>query len=435
MAHIKIKKGLNIPLSGLPTGEVKDLQSAEAALDFSPFNATIQPRLLVAIGETVQIGQPLIEEKNEPHRIWTSPSSGVVKEIRRGEKRALEAIVIQSDGQFHTLKATPEADPVQFLLKNGLLQYLWKRPFNLPAHPNQKPRSIFVKAIESGPFTPPAELQLKGRESYFQAGLNLLASIAPVHLIYQHDAFRSFQHVTSHTAEGPHPISNPSLHIQLLDPILSSGDVVWTIDTYGVIAIGQTIETGMGHPPKIIALAGGGVIPEQRGYYRVTEGASIQSIITDKLTGSPARLISGDPLCGLETSAEGFLGLGHTVVCSIEETPKRSWLHFFRLKSPAFTSSGAYIQNTKPPISTRLHGEERAFIDPNVYDKVMPLQIPTVPLIKAILAEDFETAETLGILEVVPEDFALPTFICPSKVEMMEIVRKGLQKMAANTQM
>ena len=106
-------------------------------------------------------------------------------------------------------------------------------------------------------------------------------------------------------------------------------------------------------------------------------------------------------------------------------------LHFFRWKSPSFTSSKAYLQKINEPVSTRLHGEERAFIDPNIYDRVMPLQIPTVPLIKSILAGDFETAEILGILEVAPEDFALPTFICPSKIEMVEIVRMGLQKMAA----
>lgn len=438
MAHIKIKKGLNIPLTGTPkVGEVKTIQSTEAALDFTPFAPTIQPRLLVNVGDMVCIGQPLIEEKGGTKRIWTSPASGVVKEIRRGQKRILHAVIIESTGEasFHPISALNPEEPIQFLQQAGLLSYLWMRPFCLPAHPDKKPRSIFVKAIESAPFTPSAELQLDGRGKQFQLGLNLLSSIVngQLHLIHSRNstAFHSFENVRLHTAEGPHPISNPSLHIQLLDPILTPKDSVWTIDVPGVIAIGQAIETGKLHPYRIISLAGNGILPEHQGYYRIADGADIQSIVSNRLSSQPSRLISGDPLNGMTTTLDSHIGYGHSVVCSILEEQKRSPLHFFRLKNRSFTSSGAYFQNANAQVSTRLHGEQRAFIDPNIYDRVMPLQIPTVPLIKALLTGDFETAEILGILEVAPEDFSLPTFICPSKIEMVDIVRNSLYKMAS----
>lgn len=436
MAHIKIKKGLTIPLTGTPRGEVNTISSKTVALDFTPFSPTIRPHLLIDVGDHVVCGQPIIEEKGDLKRIWTAPAAGIVREIRRGEKRALNSIVIEVSEEQTIHPITPEIDPLKFLHQTGLLSHLWVRPFCLPARPDQKPRSIFVKAIESAPFTPSADLQLDRRETQFQSGLNFLSSIVDgkIHLIYHTDsvAFNSFQNVIHHTAAGPHPVSHPSLHIQLLDPILSSVAVVWTIDTYGVIAIGQALETGNAHPHKIISLAGDGISPEERGFYRVLEGSSIESITVGRTINQAARLISGDPLNGRQVTLDDHVGYGHSVVCSILDEEKRTPLHFFRLKGSSFTSSGAYIQNSKQPISTRLHGEERAFIDPNIYDRVMPLQIPTVPLIKSILAEDFETAELLGILEVAPEDFALPTFICPSKIEMVDIVRKGLQKMAAD---
>jgi Na+-transporting NADH:ubiquinone oxidoreductase subunit A len=286
-----------------------------------------------------------------------------------------------------------------------------------------------VKAIESAPFTPPAELQLENCEEWFQAGLDLLSTISPIHLVYAKDSakFSQFQNVIHHTAEGPHPISHPSLHIQLLDPILKSSEVVWTVDTCGVIAIGHAACKAALHLEKVVALAGEGIAPELRGFYRVSEGADLRSILSSDSPSS--RLISGDPLMGEQRDIDGHLGFGHTVLCAIPEEPTRKALHFFRWTSPSYTATKTYEQNKT--FSTRLHGEERAFIDPNIYDKVMPLQISTVPLIKALLAEDFETAEILGSLEVAPEDFALPTFICPSKIEMVEIVRKGLSKIAS----
>ena len=80
--------------------------------------------------------------------------------------------------------------------------------------------------------------------------------------------------------------------------------------------------------------------------------------------------------------------------------------------------------------TTNQHGEHRAFVDSTLYDQVMPLDIATMPLVKAVMAEDYEAAESLGLLEVDSEDFALPTFVCPSKMEMTEIMKKGLKHYA-----
>ena len=55
---------------------------------------------------------------------------------------------------------------------------------------------------------------------------------------------------------------------------------------------------------------------------------------------------------------------------------------------------------------------------------IYPLQ-----LIKAILTEDIDLMENLGIYEVEPEDFALCEFMDTSKTEIQTIIRKGLEIM------
>ncbi len=77
-----------------------------------------------------------------------------------------------------------------------------------------------------------------------------------------------------------------------------------------------------------------------------------------------------------------------------------------------------------------MHGEPRPFIDSTLYDEVMPLDVPTMLLVKAVMAEDYDLAVNLGLLEVDSEDFALPTFVCPSKMEMTDIIKNGLQAYA-----
>lgn len=50
-------------------------------------------------------------------------------------------------------------------------------------------------------------------------------------------------------------------------------------------------------------------------------------------------------------------------------------------------------------------------------------------MIKAILSNDIDKMEQLGIYEVAPEDFALAEFVDTSKIELQQIVRTGLDKL------
>lgn len=457
MVNIKISKGLNIPIQGNPEGGIKPLIPAgmsyqtvpsQIALDLKSFE-DIKFRLLVKPGDSVRIGQPLAEDKDTQGRMFVSPASGRIKEIRRGLKRSLQDIVIDvaPEEEFHesapmSTSAATKEELTQRLLEGGCFAHIRSRPFNLLANPHNSPRSIFVKAIESAPFTPPAEMQVAGYEKEFATGLNALTKLTdgPVHLIYQKDSpsktFTDATGVQKHTAQGPHPIANPSLHIQEIDPIRSIDDTIWTLSALDVVGIGYLLMHGRCLTERIISIAGPGVLPDRTGYFKIRNGSPVGSLISGRIPRGSMRLISGDPLMGKKVTAEDFLGFNETVFTVVPENTEREFLHFMGLGYDKYSFSKAYLSghfdNKKRNYSftTNQHGEHRPFIDSTLYDKVMPLNVPTMLLVKAVMAEDFELAETLGLLEVDSEDFALPTFVCPSKMEMTEIIKTGIKQYA-----
>lgn len=457
MAHIKISKGLDIPITGKPIGEPllfpfiehSSLSSPHfIGLNVSSFDY-LKFKLLVREGDEVKLGQPILEDKACPARYFVSPAGGVIREIRRGLKRRLLDIVIEVSPkeEIHQyelidLRKISRFELMTFLKTTGMFAHIYQRPFNFLADPDKVPRSIFVRAIESAPFTPPAEMQVAGYENEFQEGLNVLAKLTEgsVHLVYRKtttcSCFLDAKHVQKHTAEGPYPISNVSLHIERLDPIRSVEDVVWTLDAHAVVAIGYLVLHGHYFVPRVVSIAGPGVIEERTGYFKIREGFPISKLVEGRIRKGPIRILSGNPLTGQQVSAEDFLGYEDTVLSFIPENTKRKFLHFFRIGSGDYTYSRAYLtghldnSDREYVFTTNQHGEERPFIDSTLYDEVMPLNIPTMPLLKAILSEDYDLAVQLGLLEIDSEDFALTSFVCPSKIEMQSIVEKGLRRYA-----
>jgi len=416
---IKIKKGLDIPLLGQPTGEVQSIPFPNRLiLDLSPFETTLF-KLIKKEGEYVRVGEPLAYDKKCPKRLFVSPSSGVIKEIVRGLKRRLLSVVIETDQKQTSFEGKKET-----LFEAGLAPHIRVRPGLRIARPDQKPEAIFVKAIESAPFAPSPEMQVKGYEDFFRAGISTLKEFAPVHLVCREGSGTfSDSDAQVHTASGPHPIGNHSVHIAAIHPITTNNQVIWTLNIVDVIAIGRWKLEGSYHTQRVISVAG-----DKGGFYQVHSGTPLAGLIE----GEGGRIISGDPLTGVEVGLEGYLGFYHHTVCNIlEPKKKREFLHFLKLNRGGYTASKAYLFPRKiGTLSTLMHGEERAFVDGAIYDRVMPLPVETMLLVKMLLTEEYEKGEALGLLGVHPEDFALPTYVCPSKVEMTEIVKEGLKAYA-----
>lgn len=447
--QLTVKKGLDIPMSGVPRGEVGLLPSPSAlALSVEAFD-DLRFRLLVKVGDRVKLGTPLVENKGSSGQFFVSPGSGTVQAIERGLKRRLLWITIALDGAEEreersgfALGGASYDQLVEVLQRGGVFGHLRMRPFDLPAHPRVPPRAIFVKAVESLPYLPSAEMQVEGHEEDFGVGLEVLRRLTSgkVHLVHRRgthfSAFTDAQGVERHSIVGPHPAGLVSCHIHAIAPIRSVQECIWTLSALEVVILGHLIRTGHYFTPRILALGGSGIHPGQQQFFRGRAGFPIAPLLEGRRIGGAVRLLSGDPLMGSEISEQGFLGFYHTAFTVLAEETEREPFHFFRLGRRKYSAHGVYASShCKPPpggyrFTTNLHGEERAFIDGSVYDRYMPMQIPVMHLVKAVLAEDYELAQALGFLEVAPEDFALPTFLCPSKIEMVEIMKKGLHRFA-----
>ena len=450
---IIVKKGLDIPIAGKPEGSPQYIQSFDQiSLNLSIFE-NLRFRLLVKVGDSIQIGQPLVENKALPGQMFASPAGGIISEVRRGHKRQMLDIVIHvgsqetywEHGSLNPDSATRQ-EMIDLLMRGGVFPHIRQRPFNLVPSRDQVPRDIFVTALETRPFEPSQEMQIEGNEIYFQAGIKTLSKLTSgaVHLVYRENtkcsAFLQAENiatnVATHTAHGPHPAGSSSVHIHSIAPIDRSDDYVWALTALDTVVIGKMILEGRYHTDRIISIAGEGIVENKRGFFKARAGCSIKEFMTGRITHQPLQLIAGDPLTGKPAEMEDFLGFDQTCFSVIPENTTREAFHFLRLGSDKYSATRTYLSGHLPPppegfhFTTNQHGEERAFIDPAVYDQVMPMKIPTVFLIKAILSEDFELAEKLGLLEVIPEDFALPTFICPSKIEMIDIVKQGLHRYA-----
>ena len=85
------------------------------------------------------------------------------------------------------------------------------------------------------------------------------------------------------------------------------------------------------------------------------------------------------------------------------------------------------FKNKEYKIDTNTHGEERPFVVTGAFEKVLPMDILPTYLFKAILAADYDEMEALGIFELIEEDVALCEFIDPSKNDLQEILRDGIE--------
>lgn len=450
MVHIKIKKGLDIPIIGSPQDHSEAIVAdghliapQTVALNLNSFEE-IRFRLLVKQGDVVKLGQPLVEDKASEGRYLVAPGAGIVKEIRRGAKRVLLDIVIELAQNEEIIKH-PTLDPrsatreqlIAALKSGGLFAHIRKRPFNTLANPEQTPRCIFVKAIESAPFSVPAELQVQGYEQAFQAGLTALSRLTdgPVHLVYRQNtssrAFYDAQDVVKHTAEGPHPIGSHSVHIHFIAPVQQVNDVIWTLNVKDVIGIGVLLTQGTYYTDRVVAIGGPGVVNGHTGFYRARAGFPISGLIAGRLQPGLQRLISGDVLTGRKVDTIDYLGFEDEAFCIIPENTAREFLHFFRLGIDKYTASKTYLSghlshsDREYFFNTSQHGEQRPFVIGSPYENVMPLPIPTIELVKAVQSENYDLASELGLLEVIPEDFALPVFVDPCKIDMMGIIQQG----------
>ncbi len=448
-----IKKGLDICIPGTAERRVSDMRLTGCFAVKPTDYVGVKPRLLVAEGDPVLAGTPLFEDKSNAAARFTSPVSGTVKAIARGDKRALLAVVVEADSeqksvQFQTSAST--ADGMRkTMIESGLWTLLRQRPFGIIPQADANPKAVFISAFDSSPLPVDIPFMLNGREQDFQAGIDILHTIAgTVHLSLQGGKDNGFlekvQNAEIHHFQGPHPAGLTGTQIARIDPI-NKGETVWTVNAQDVATIGQLFSTGHYCPQRMVALCGPVVGNSQ--YYRTLSGASVEELTKQTTFNelseplSDFRLISGNVLSGTAIAKDGFLS---TECDKVSIIPEGNYYDFMGWLRPNFRKfsfsrtflSGFFKRRTENgerrtfdfTFDTGKHGSDRPLFVTGEFEKLVPLDIYPMQLIKACIVGDIELMENLGIYEVEPEDLALCEFADTSKTEIQAIIRNGLEK-------
>lgn len=440
---IKLSKGLDIKLKGSADTKYFNVDEPGCYAIMPSDYIGVVPHILVGDDSTVEAGECLFEDEFHKDIKIISPVSGKVSRIDLDDSLKPSRIVIEKSEGEQTFVEYGQQDVdtlsrdelLSLLLSSGLFAFIRQRPYDIVADPSYTPRAIFISAFDTNPLAPDYEFILKGEEVNFQTGLNVLSKIADTHLsinVAQHSrALTEAQNVTVHTFDGPHPAGNVGVQLNHIAPV-NKGETVWTVGFQTVIYIGKLINIGHVDFTHWVALTGSEVI--EPSYCLLQVGAQLSNVFNDRVTtGKILRYISGNVLTGKQIESDDFIGAFDnqlTVIPEGSETnEKLSWLSL-RLKE--YSSNHCYFswlnKKRKYVIDARVKGAQRNIIFDD-YSNVFPMDILPEFLIKAILADDKQKMEALGIYEVAPEDFALCEFICPSKLELQRIVREGLDRM------
>lgn len=464
-SYIKIKKGLDLPFEGAAERRTTDARG-EARYAVKPTDYVgLVPRLLVAEGDMVRRGDALFCDKHDARIRFTAPCDGRVCEVVRGERRQLQAVVVEKTQDLPLVLPLEDMDVKEAMLRTGLWTMLRQRPFGIVANPDSHPKAVVVSCFDSAPLAPDYDFMLQGRETDFCHGLEALAALAgcPIHLCFRpqqglHTIVEQWARTAScpvgvHVVDGPHPAGNVGTQIARLCPI-NKGDVVWTMGPQEVAMLGLLVRTGEYRPEKYVAVAGPQAMDPH--YYQVFSGVSVSGLLSGQVpqTQSPRlgeekemtfRYISGNVLSGTQVAADGFLSGYDSLLTLLPEGDYYDFMGWLlpgvRKHSFSRTFLSGFLPSrsckcrfrlpdcVKPRFDTNVHGSVRPLVFTGNFERVFPFDIYPLQLLKACIIGDMELQENLGIYEVEPEDFALCEYIDISKTDIQPIIREALEKL------
>jgi len=453
MALHKVKRGLNLPIAGEPEQRIaKGPRITKVALVAADYIG-MKPTMFVQPGEVVKRGQALFEDKKNPGVVYTAPGAGTVSAVNRGERRALQTVVIDlseaeratgepGDGEHAEFEHYTGNDPAglsrdqikNLLNESGMWPSIRMRPFSKVPAIDSEPDALFVTAMDTNPLAPDPEIVMAGHEEDFQRGLLCVAKLTegPTFVCRRPDANIPVNPNTGIRVEefaGPHPAGTPGYHIHTLYPV-DRNHTAWYINYQEVIAIGRLFGTGRLHVGRTIALGGPQVLNPRLLPTRL--GASTEEICDGELREGENRIISGSVLSGRKATGEvhGFLGRHCHQISVLHEGREREFLGWLAPGAGKFSVIPIFVSRLMPNrrfnFTTNKMGSERAMVPIGLYERVMPFDIEPAYLLRELIVGNLERAEQLGCLELDEEDIALCTFVCPGKYDYGPILRRNL---------
>ncbi len=444
-----LRRGFNILLQGEADKKLKTAYVSRYAVQPPNFvGISPIPKLLVEVGQEVKAGDLLFFDKKRPEIKYAAPVSGEVVAINRGAKRSIAEIVILADKEqssrthtiFDLVKGSRE-ELVDYLLETGAWPMFRQRPYEIIPDPQETPRNIFISTFDSAPLAPDLDFVINGKGEAFQKGLDVLNKLTDGKVYLGLNAsrkeapspvFTEAKGVELHWFHGKHPAGNAGVQIHHIAPVNAS-EKAWVVGVQEVVSLGILFTEGRFDASRIVVLSGAEL--KEPHYVQTYQGANIGELIRGQVAdeSKKVRFISGDPLSGQKKDKDGFLNFFDDQVTVIEEGDDYEmfgWLiPSYGRPSVSRTYPNFLFPNIKYKANTNTHGEKRAFVVTGQYESVLPMDIYPQHLMKAILVNDFERMEGLGIYELSEEDLALCEFTCTSKQPLQKILRQGLDMM------
>jgi Na+-transporting NADH:ubiquinone oxidoreductase subunit A len=442
---IAISKGLDIPICGEPEQSIQQGNPVTEVALLGFDTVGLKPSMAVRVGDKVAGGQRLFTDKQNPGVQFTAPRAGRITAIHRGPRRHFESIVIKLEGDeqlsfssgYQAADSLPDTEVIKdILVASGQWTALRTRPYGKIPALNGEPPSLFITAMDSQPLAADPAVIINAYRDDFVLGLRILQALTP----------KTFLCVAKGTNlpgsdlpglelayfSGPHPAGLVSTHIHFLDPICQANKEVWHIGYQDVIATGHLFRTGTLQSERVIALSGP-AMPCSR-LIKTLAGASIAELCRYEAAAN-SRLIAGSVLTGHpmgEAGVHGYLGRYQQQVCALPEKDGSGFLNWLRPGRDRYSSLPLFLSSltreTPFPMSTATWGGRRAILPIGTYEKVMPLNFITTALLKSIATGNTEKAADLGCLELVEEDLALCSFVCPGKNNFGPMLRDVLTK-------
>lgn len=445
---IKIKKGLDLPVTGEPEQAIHDdARAVRSVALLGKDYVGLKPTMQVKEGDRVRLGDVLFTDKTYPDVAFTAPGCGTVKAIHRGEKRVLQSVVIELDGAEEKtfsayapgeLSALTAAQVKDNLLASGLWTTLRTRPYSKIPDPHSQPHSIFVTAIDTAPLAPRPDLVIQERNDDFRNGLTVLTKLTQGKVFVCKSPFYGIPATDAGAVsvvefEGPHPAGLVGTHIHFLDPV-GPRKTVWHLNYQSVLAIGALFTTGRLNLSQVISLAGSVAVRPRLVRTRV--GACLEELTDGELRADvPARIISGSMLNGHHAKDRaGYLGRYHNQVTVLQEGGAREyfgWISPSKDKYSALNVTFASLpkeRGRKFSFTTLKNGSPRAIVPVGAFERVIPLDILPTQLLRSLLVGDTDMAQGLGCLELDEEDLALCTFVDPGKHDFGPVLRTNLMR-------
>ncbi|WP_027183056.1 Na(+)-translocating NADH-quinone reductase subunit A [Desulfovibrio inopinatus] len=438
---IKLKKGLDIPISGEPVTDFFEGNPPRTVAVLGGDYVGLKPTMLVAVGDTVKLGQPIFADKKIEGVVFTAPGAGKVVAINRGDRRILQSVVIELDDSVGAIEfpayesdkllGLDRQDVADTLVKSGMWTALRTRPFSKTPALGSVPHSIFVTAMDTNPLSANPENIIWQDSEAWQDGLRVLTRLTDgdVHVCAADCCnLPLIQEVKIQVFSGPHPAGLAGTHIHFIDPV-GPGKAVWHLGYQDVIAIGKLFTTGTLSTDRFVSLAGPMV--ERPRIIKTRLGASLTDVLAGELKKGDARAISGSVICG--SKAEGplaFLGRFHNQISVVVEGGNRDLLGWMMPGKDKYSSKpvflSACLKEKRFAMNTLLGGSHRAIFPTGAFDEVMPLDILPTYLVRALAVMDTDEAQALGCLELDEEDLALLSFVDCGKNDFGPMLREVL---------